>query len=83
MGHPLPPELGPVVITAREVYDAVVRVSGQVALLDSKVTDIATDGRDFESRIRALEKNRWPLPALAVLVSIAAIIVSVLVAYHR
>lgn len=76
--------LGPVVITAREIYDqlvrvisAVERVSGQLADTakrhDEHEADSARRHDDHETRLRALEKARWPLPALAVLVSIAAL----------
>jgi len=69
--------LGPVIITAREVYDAVIKVGGQVAELNSKVANLTDDqmktSKDHEDRIRSLEKNRWPLPALTVLISLAAL----------
>lgn len=31
---------------------------------------------DHEGRIRALESNRWPLPTLAALVSVGAVVIS-------
>jgi hypothetical protein len=65
--------LGPVVITAREIYDQLVRVVTAVERLADKHDEQGRDLHDHETRIRALEKARWPLPALAVLVSIAAL----------
>lgn len=47
------------------------------------IEQVVQTGLDHGVRIAALEKGRWPLPSLAVLVSICAIIVSVLVAYRR
>ncbi len=65
--------LGPVVITSREIYDKLVLVAEVVNGLAKGMIDQAKDLGDHETRLRALEKARWPLPALAVLVSIAAL----------
>jgi hypothetical protein len=65
--------LGPVIIGAREIYDRVVAVGAVVDRVSAQLVDIAQDLRDHETRIRSLEKARWPMPALAVLVSIAAL----------
>lgn len=65
--------LGPVVITAREIYDQLIRVTAALERLADKHDEQGRDIHDHESRLRALEKARWPLPALAVLVSIAAL----------
>ncbi len=51
------PNDGPAVITLREVYDLVVEVRQEVALL--KTTELAKDVDDHEARIRALEKWVW------------------------
>lgn len=65
--------LGPVIIGAREIYDRVVAVGAVLDRVSAQLVDIAQDLRDHETRIRSLEKARWPMPALAVLVSIAAL----------
>lgn len=70
--------LGPIVITAREIYDAVIRLTAAVERLANQHDDAAGDLKDHEARIRALERGRWPLPALAVLVAIAALVVPLL-----
>jgi hypothetical protein len=76
--------LGPVVITAREIYDQLVRVVAAVERLadglegqrqdlrDHQVTQERVN-QDHEDRLRSLERARWPLPSLAVLVSLAAL----------
>ncbi|PSJ29547.1 hypothetical protein B7P34_06670 [Streptosporangium nondiastaticum] len=53
------------------------RADGALALLVQR--DDQTDQRltDLDSRVAAVERGRWPLPSLAALVSIAAVIVSV------
>lgn len=68
--------LAGVVITAREVYDAVIKLTAAVDRLADRLEDHARDLTDHEARLRALEKARWPLPALAVLVSITALVLS-------
>lgn len=78
-----------VVITAREIYDSVVRLTGRLDVLIEQHTAMAQDLRDqevradtrhndHESRLRSLEKARWPLPSLAVVCSVAALALAVL-----
>ena len=76
---PLPPDqFGPVVITAREIYDAVIRVSTQVGQVAQQVTYMAERQADHDKRIAALESSRWPLPSIAALASVASIAAIVL-----
>jgi hypothetical protein len=81
--------LGPVVITSREIYDQLVRVVAAVERLADGLESQRRDLRDHETehqrvesdhetRLRSLEKARWPLPALAVIVSIAALVLPLL-----
>lgn len=67
--------MGPITITAREVYDAVIRLTGRVDVLISQQSTTQAEVQDHESRLRVLERARWPLPSAAVLLSIAALIV--------
>lgn len=67
--------MGPITITAREVYDAVVRLTGRVDVLISQQSTTQAEVQDHESRLRVLERARWPLPSAAVLLSIAALII--------
>lgn len=71
--------LGPVVITAREIYDKLVLVAAALDRLGDRFNDQARDLSDHETRIRNLERGRWPLPALAVIVSIAALVIPMIV----
>lgn len=77
-----------VVITAREIYDSVVRLTGRLDVLieqhaamaqDLRDQEVRADSRhnDHEARLRSLEKARWPLPSLAAVVSIAALVVAI------
>jgi hypothetical protein len=64
--------LGGVVITSREIYDAVVRLTGRVDVLIAQSEEVRHDLQDHETRLRALERARWPLPAASVLIALAA-----------
>jgi hypothetical protein len=70
--------LGPVVVTSREIYDQLVRVVAAVERLGDKLDEQNRDLHDHETRLRSLERARWPLPALAVIVSIAALVLPLL-----
>lgn len=77
-----------VVITPKEIYDAVRQLSGKLDVLieqlnhtNSKLEETRKDlddtKKDFEDRLRSLEKGRWPLPAVATLVALASLGVAV------
>ncbi|MEU6254283.1 hypothetical protein [Streptomyces sp. NPDC047043] len=53
------------------------RIDGQLALLvqRSDQTDKALE--ELEQRVAALERTRWPLPTVAVLASITAVVLTV------
>jgi hypothetical protein len=55
-----------VYITSREIYDAVVRLTGRVDVLIEQQSSTQRDMADHESRLRTLERSRWPLLSLAV-----------------
>jgi hypothetical protein len=69
--------LGGITITSREVYDAVVRLTGRVDVLISQQSSTQTEVADHETRLRSLEKARWPLPSAAVVLSMIGLIVAV------
>lgn len=71
--------LSPIVITSREVYDAVVRLTGRVDVLIEQHSATQQDVVDHESRLRTLERARWPLPSVALLMSVAALLFPLLV----
>lgn len=81
--------LGNVTITAREIYDAVVRLTGRVDVLIEQHNGLSRDmqdhekaaaatHKDFETRLRSLERARWPLPSLAAAVSLAALVLTII-----
>lgn len=67
-----------VVITSREIYDAVVRLTGRVDVLISQQAEAAKDLADHEGRIRTLERARWPLPSVGLLIAVLSLIIAFL-----
>ena len=65
-------------IGLKEIYDLLVATNTNVQLLGADVKDLITKSDDHEARLRALERGRWPLPALAAVMSIAALILTAL-----
>lgn len=65
--------LGGVVITSREIYDAVVRLTGRVDVLIEQQTATHQDVQDHENRLRSLERGRWPLPALTIVIALGSL----------
>lgn len=70
-------EFGEVKIGAREIYDQVIAVGKSVDSLVTRHADVIADMADHETRLRALERARWPLPSLAVLLALASLIAAI------
>ena len=70
--------LGPVIIGAREIYDSLQKAVGLLERSINRIDDHDGDLKDHETRLRALERARWPLPTLSVLVAIAALVLAFL-----
>jgi hypothetical protein len=51
----------------RSLHDAVTRVDSKLDGLSGQAANI----QDHETRIRALERGRWPLPTIATLAGVA------------
>lgn len=82
-----PPESTSIVLELAEIRRSVdvgnATTQGQLALLVQRgdQTDKAVD--DHEKRLDALERNRWPLPAVAALTGLSALGVAVWQAVGR
>ena len=66
--------MGPVVITSRDIYDALIRLTDTVNRLVNAGDGYTEDLRDHETRLRALEATRWPVPTIAILVALASLV---------
>jgi hypothetical protein len=75
----------PVVVTIglKEIYDQLVALNTKVEVLMGEVADVDKTVGDHEERLRKLEAARWPLPALAATVSIAALVLTALGYFNR
>lgn len=73
MTDPLGVYIGP-----REIYDKLVLIDASVRRVSDQIAELAKDVGDHEVRLRSLEKGRWPLPALATLVSVASLALAVI-----
>lgn len=62
---------GAVIITSSDMYKLLVELNGKV----DKLLGISDHVSDLETRVRVLERARWPLPALSLVVAIAAAVV--------
>lgn len=77
---------GAVVITTADIYRQLTDLTREVGELKGAVqksAEITRDVEDHETRIRALERARWPLPALAALLSIGSLIATVIAAVNH
>lgn len=55
----------------RSLSDSLVRVETKLDGIAQGLTEVGKDVADHETRIRALERGRWPLPALAAVCGVA------------
>lgn len=46
-----------------------------LARIEGKLDHVIAQGSDHERRLRVLEARQWPLPSIAALMSVAALIV--------
>ncbi|MFB7597271.1 hypothetical protein [Streptomyces sp. NPDC056160] len=70
---------GSVVITPTEVYAEVRATHDEVKSVSSKLDSLPIADHshllaDHETRIRTLERARWPLPSLAAVTSVGALV---------
>ena len=61
----------------RRLDVAYARVEGGLALLNHRTEETHKELDDLSSRIVALEHARWPLPAVAALAAVGALVVTV------
>jgi hypothetical protein len=67
-----------VTIGLKEIYDQLVSLNTRVEILLADQRDVEARTQDHETRLRALERSRWPLPALAMVVSVATFVIQTL-----
>lgn len=73
-----PPPGNVVVVSLKDMYDMIVRMVSRVDLLIEKDLDRGKDLADHETRLRGLERGRWPLASITALAAVGALIVAIL-----
>lgn len=66
---------------ARETREAVIRMEGKLDLVMSKMNDHSEQLDDHEDRLRELEKKRWPLPEIGIILSFLAVVAAILIPF--
>ncbi|AQS70495.1 hypothetical protein [Streptomyces pactum] len=61
----------------RRLDVAYARVEGGLALLSHRTEETAKELEDLNTRLTALEHARWPLPSVAVVTAVGALVVAV------
>ncbi|MFF7451384.1 MULTISPECIES: hypothetical protein [unclassified Streptomyces] len=67
----------------RRLDVAYARVEGGLALLSHRTEETDKELDDLSARIVALEHSRWPLPAVAALTAVGALVVAIWQALGR
>jgi hypothetical protein len=78
-----PGDNGGVVITLRDIYQQLVGLSARVDTALSRSDHHEEQLTDHESRLRALERSRWPLASATVLIALGSLAVAILVALYK
>lgn len=65
-------EIGP-----KEIYDQLLVLRTEVKVMTSVLQDLVKQHEDHEQRLRALERNRWPMHLVTAVVALLAFIASV------
>lgn len=73
--HPVVP--GELAELRRRLDVAYARVEGGLALLSHRTEETAKELDELNSRMVSLEHTRWPLPSLAALTALGALVVTV------
>jgi hypothetical protein len=67
----------------RSLSDGLTRVETKLDGIGQGLTDLGKDVADHETRLRALERGRWPLPTIAALTGVAGAATGALALFAR
>ncbi|MFI0713929.1 hypothetical protein ACH4SK_25370 [Streptomyces inhibens] len=82
--HPEPDLVTADLAELRRLLDVrTARVDGQLALLAQRSEQYERDADELQARVTQLESARWPLPSLAALTGLAALVVALWQAMGR
>lgn len=66
---------------ARTTREAVIRMEGKLDNVIDKVKDIVETVDDHEARLRELEKARWPIAQIGVVLSFLALLAAIIIPF--
>lgn len=69
------------IIGIKDVYERLVTVGTKVDVLLAQHDQVTRATSDHELRLRSLERNRWPLPSLSVIIAALALFLTILKNY--
>lgn len=78
-----PPGTAGVQVSFEQIYAQLQEANKKLDVLTSEVRELRKDSDDYEARLRALEKARWPLPSLAALVAFASLVVAIVAVVQK
>ncbi|GGN40572.1 hypothetical protein FHR83_007006 [Actinoplanes campanulatus] len=78
-----PGDHGGVVITLRDIYQQLVGLATRVDTALSRGDHHEEMLTDHESRLRSLERGRWPLASATALIALGSLAVAILVALYK
>jgi hypothetical protein len=58
-------------------------INDRLVRIEVKLDQALADHADHETRIRLLERGRWPLPSLAALLSVGALVAAIIPLVNR
>lgn len=66
---------------ARATREAVIRMEGKLDLIMNKTEDHGRAIEDHETRLRELEKSRWPVAQIGMVVAVLSLVAAVLIPF--
>lgn len=72
------PRRNGVVVTLERLYDELLSTHEDVTVIKVKMGSVTEKVDDHAGRITSLERGRWPLPSLSILLAVGALAVTVL-----
>jgi hypothetical protein len=64
-------------IGPKQIYDQLLELKTEVRVMTSVLQDLVKQHEDHEQRLRALERNRWPMHLVTALIALLAFLASV------
>lgn len=64
------------VVTLGKIYDKLMELERTSIVIREHVKDIRRDVEDHGTRVTSLERARWPLPSLSVLLAAGALLIN-------